>query len=188
MPDNELAQWFVVQTMSGQEFKARQSIERRRELEGLEDVVLDIAIPTEKVTERKQGKKITTERKLYPGYIFVKATLLNADGAPHEEAWYFIRDTPGVIGFVGGDKPVPISSQEADDMLRQQESEEEGATKPKVPFEVGEVVTINDGPFENFEGPISSVDFDRSKLVVMLIIFDRSTPVEVEYWQVERNS
>lgn len=190
MPENAQAQWFVVQTMSGQEFKVRQSMERRRELEGLEAVIEDIAIPTEKVTERRQGKKVTTERKLYPGYIFVKAQLLYSDGRPNEEAWYFIRDTQGVIGFVGGGKPVPISAQEVDDMLRQREEEEEGgaAPKPKVPFEVGEIVTINDGPFENFEGPISSVDADRSKLTVMLIIFDRPTPVEVEYWQVERNS
>ena len=183
--EHDCAQWFVVQTMSGQEFKVRQSIERRREIEGVEDVVFDVVIPTEKVSERRQGKRMTTERKLYPGYVLMKACLYEENGEPNQRAWYFIRDTQGVIGFVGGERPVPLSPQEVEEMQQQCEDSEEGA-KPKVQFQIGETVTIRDGAFENFEGIIENVDSDRGKLRVSVSIFGRSTPVEVEYWQVER--
>jgi transcriptional antiterminator NusG len=187
MADQGQAQWFVVQTMSGQEFKVKQSMEKRRELEGLEDSVLEVVVPTEKVSERRQGKRVTMERKLYPGYILLHTKLFGTDGNPDHAVWYFIRETQGVIGFIGGDRPVPLSPQEVDEMLQQCSETEEGV-KPKVQFEVGETVTITDGAFENFEGTIENVDADRSKLRVMVSIFGRSTPVEVEYWQVERNA
>ncbi len=186
MADKEQAQWFVVQTMSGQEFKVKQSIERRRAVEGVEDVVLEVVVPTEKVSERRQGKRVTTERKLYPGYILMKTALYDADGNPGHRAWYFIRETQGIIGFVGGDRPVPLSPDEVADMLQQCETSEEAA-KPKVEFEIGETVIIQDGAFENFEGTIENVDRDRGKLRLSVTIFGRSTPVEVEYWQVERS-
>lgn len=182
---NERAQWFVVQTMSGQEFKVKQSIERRREIEGVDDVVFDVVIPTEKVSERRQGRRVTTERKLYPGYILMRACLFEDSGEPNQRAWYFIRDTQGIIGFVGGERPVPLSPQEVDDMMQQCRDAEE-TSKPKVQFQIGETVTIRDGAFENFEGVIENVDPDRGKLRVSVSIFGRSTPVEVEYWQVER--
>ncbi|MBN2450188.1 MAG: transcription termination/antitermination factor NusG [Lentisphaeria bacterium] len=182
---HDRAQWFVVQTMSGQEFKVKQSIERRRESEGLADLVLEVVIPTEKVSERRQGRRVTTERKLYPGYILMKACLFEEDGKTNHKAWYFIRDTQGIIGFIGGEKPVPLSPQEVDEMLQQCQASEE-ASKPKVQFQIGETVTIRDGAFENFEGVIENVDSDRGKLRVSVSIFGRSTPVEVEYWQVER--
>ena len=179
------AQWFVVQTLSGQEFKVKQSIERRRTLEGFDDRVFDVIIPTEKVSEVRRGRRIKTERKFFPGYMLMKLRLFEADGEPNHEVWYFVRDTQGVIGFVGGEKPVPLSPDEVDDILHQ---EEEGETlaKPKVQFEVGETVTIKEGAFENFEGAIESVDPDRGKLRVSVSIFGRSTPVELEYWQVDR--
>ena len=183
---NDRAQWFVVQTMSGQEFKVKQSIERRREIEGVDDVVFDVVIPTEKVSERRQGRRVTTERKLYPGYILMKACLYEENGEANQRSWYFIRDTQGIIGFVGGDRPVPLSAQEVAEMQQQCEASEEGS-KPKVQFQIGETVTIRDGAFENFEGVIENVDSDRGKLRVSVSIFGRSTPVEVEYWQVERN-
>ena len=126
------------------------------------------------------------ERKLYPGYIFMKACLFQEDGEPDHRVWYFIRDTQGIIGFIGGERPKPLSQQEVDDMLQQSRDSEEG-TKPKVQFQIGETVTIRDGAFENFEGVIENVDADRGKLRVSVSIFGRSTPVEVEYWQVERN-
>jgi len=182
----ELAQWFVVQTMSGQEFKVKQSIERRRELEDVEDVVHEVVVPTETVSEVRRGRKTTMERKFFPGYILVKVSLYDEEGNTQHRPWYFVRDTQGVIGFVGGEKPVPLSAQEVADMLQQSEKGEE-ISKPKVQFEVGETVTIKDGAFENFEGTIESVDPDRGKLQVSVSIFGRSTPVEVEYWQVERN-
>lgn len=186
------AQWFVVQTMSGQEQKVKQSIERLREQQGMEDRVLEVTIPTERITERRQGRKITMDRKLYPGYILVQARLFREDGATDEDTWHFIRDIQGVINFAGGSRdklvpPVPLSANEVELMLQQCREAEEGV-KPKVQFEIGETVTIIDGAFENFEGTIEDVDSDRSKLRVSVSIFGRSTPVEVEYWQVERNA
>lgn len=179
------AQWFVVQTMSGQENRVKQSIERRREQEDVADLVLEVVIPTEKVSERRQGRRVTSERKLYPGYILMKACLFEADGQANHRAWYFIRETQGIIGFVGGERPVPLSAHEVEEMLTQCRANEEGS-KPKVQFQIGESVTIRDGAFENFEGVIENVDADRGKLRVSVTIFGRSTPVEVEYWQVER--
>ena len=179
------AQRFVVQTMSGQEFRVKNSIERRREVEGVGDLVLDVVIPTEKVSERRQGRRVTSERKLYPGYILMKACLLEENGQPNHKAWYFIRDTQGIIGFMGGEKPRPLPQNEVDDMLVQCKASEEGS-KPKVQFQIGESITIRDGAFENFEGVIENVDAGRGKLRVSVTIFGRSTPVEVEYWQVER--
>lgn len=181
----EKAQWFVVQTMSGQENRVKQSIERRRDQEDVADLVLEVVIPTEKVSERRQGRRVTSERKLYPGYILMKACLFEADGQPNHRAWYFIRETQGIIGFVGGERPVPLSAHEVEEMLTQCRANEEGS-KPKVQFQIGESVTIRDGAFENFEGVIENVDADRGKLRVSVTIFGRSTPVEVEYWQVER--
>ena len=187
MEQQEQAQWFVVQTLSGQEFRVKQSFEKRRQMEGVEDVIFDVIVPTEKVSEVRRGRKTTTERKFFPGYILVKMCLYAPDGKPDHRAWYFVRETQGVIGFIGGEKPVPLSSAEVDDILRQNRQGDE-AFKPKVQFEVGESVTIKDGAFENFEGVIESVDADRGKLRVSVSIFGRSTPVEVEYWQVERSS
>ena len=183
--EQDRAQWFVVQTMSGQEFRVKQSIERRRELEGVADSVLEVVIPTEKVSERRQGRRVTSERKLYPGYILMKARLYDENGQTDHKAWYFIRDTQGIIGFIGGEHPVALSPGEVEDMLVQCRASEEGS-KPKVQFQIGESITIRDGAFENFEGVIENVDADRGKLRVSVTIFGRSTPVEVEYWQVER--
>jgi transcriptional antiterminator NusG len=192
MSNQGKAQWFVVQTMSGQEQKVKQSIERLRDQQGMEERILNVTIPTERVTERRQGRKITMERKLYPGYILVQARLFREDGGTDEETWYFIRDIQGVINFAGGSRdklvpPVPLSAGEVELMLQQCREAEEGV-KPKVQFEIGETVIIIDGAFENFEGTIEAVDSDRSKLRVSVSIFGRSTPVEVEYWQVERNA
>ena len=186
MEAQETMQWFVVQTLSGQEFKVKQSLEKRRVLEGVEDVVSEVIVPTEKVSEVRRGRRTTTERKFFPGYILVKMRLYDEGGEPNHRAWYFIRDSQGVIGFVGGDSPAPLSSGEVEDILQQSKAGEE-PTKPKVQFEIGETITIKDGAFENFEGTIESLDPDRGRLRVSVSIFGRSTPVEVEYWQVERN-
>ena len=185
MRDPEAAQWFVVHTLSGQEFKVKQSLDKRIELEGLDDMILEVLVPTEKVSEVRHGRKTTTERKFFPGYILVRMHLYGEDGRPNHRVWYFVRDTQGVIGFIGGEKPVPLSDEEVADITMQTETSEE-VSKPKIQFEVGETVTIKDGAFENFEGSIESVDPDRGRLRVSVSIFGRSTPVEVEYWQVER--
>jgi transcriptional antiterminator NusG len=139
----------------------------------------------EKVSEVKQGKKTTVNRKFFPGYILVNAVLYDENRQINVRVWNFINDTPGVIGFIGGDRPAPLSPQEVQDIVDQQSGEEESA-RPKIEFEVGETVKICDGPFENFEGKIESIDPEHGKLKLSVSIFNRITPVEVGYWQVER--
>lgn len=183
--DQDQGQWFVVQTLSGQELKVSEKILRQRKQDGVEDVVFDVQVPMEKVTETRHGKKTTMNRKFFPGYILVRAKLFGTDRKLNPQAWYYIREMQGVIGFIGGDKPVPLAASEVDAILRQTQGGEE-VPKPKIAFEIGENVTIKDGAFENFEGTVESVDPARGKLKLAVSIFGRSTPVEVEYWQVER--
>lgn len=185
MGNNDTGQWYVIHTLSGQEFRVQESIVRRMELEGVNDRIFETKIPTEKVSEVRRGKKTTTQRKYFPGYILIRMNLYEDDGKINSEVWHFIRETTGVIGFIGGDKPLPLSPMEVEGVLAQTR-ETEDATKPKIDFEIGDTVTIKEGPFENFEGTIDSMDPDRGKLRLSVSIFGRSTPVEVEYWQVER--
>ena len=185
--DNQCVQgqWFVVQTLSGQEMKVKQTVERKRELEGVDHLVHEVLIPMEKVSDTRNGRKTVVNRKFFPGYILVRMDLYDADGNINEPAWYFIRNTQGIIGFVGGEKPAALSQSEIDDILAQTREEGE-QPKPKISFNVGETVSIRDGAFANFEGVIEDVDPDRGRLKLSVSIFGRSTPVEVEYWQVER--
>lgn len=178
-------QWFVLHTLSGQEMKVRESIERRIKQEEMQDYIDQVLIPTEKVSEVKQGRKTTTTRKFYPGYVLVHMCLYNDQRGLMEKTWYFTQQTPGIIGFVGGERPVPLRPEEVENILRQIEEKKE-KVKPKVVFEPGETVKITDGPFLNFNGVIEEVDPDRGKLKVSVSIFGRSAPVELEYWQVER--
>lgn len=180
-------QWFVIHTLSGQENKVRDSIERQLKIEGDALSVYEVYIPTEKVSEVKQGRKTTTTRKFFPGYILVRMDLYNLEsGALEEKVWYFIRNIQGIIGFVGGnDKPMPLSDSEVNDLMAQLSGQEE-KSKPKISYEIGETVRIKDGAFENFEGAIQEIDSERGKLKLMVSIFGRSTPVELEFWQVDR--
>lgn len=178
-------EWFVLQTLSGQENKAKENMERRIQLEEMQDYIDEILIPTEKVSEVKQGKKTTTTRKFFPGYVLVRMSLYDADRKLVDKSWYFAQNTPGIIGFVGGEKPVPLRPEEVDTILNQIEEKKE-KIKPKVVFEPGETVKITDGPFLNFNGVIEEIDPERGKLKVSVSIFGRSAPVELEYWQVER--
>jgi transcription termination/antitermination protein NusG len=178
-------EWFVLQTLSGQENKAKENMERRLKLEEMEDLVQEVLIPTEKVSEVKQGKKTTTTRKFFPGYLLVNMELYDNDRKLIDKSWYFAQQTPGIIGFVGGDRPVPLKQSEVDTILNQIEEKKE-KVKPKVSFEPGETVKITDGPFVSFSGVIEEVDPERGKLKVSVSIFGRSAPVELEYWQVER--
>jgi transcriptional antiterminator NusG len=163
----------------------QESLLKRRHLEGLEDQILEVLVPTEKVSEVRRGRKTTTNRKCFPGYILVRMQLYHGDGTINNPVWYFIKETQGVIGFIGGDRPLPLSQTEVDSITTQA-GEAEEASKPKVDFEVGETVIIKDGAFENFEGTVENVDPARGKLRLSVSIFGRSTPVEVEYWQVGR--
>ena len=179
--------WYTVQTLSGKENKAKESLDKRIPREGMEDYVLEILVPQEKVTEIKRGKKSTTTRKFFPGYIFVNLNLNDDFGKVREDVWYFIKDTNGIINFLGGDTPIPLSLSEIEDIKLQLAGDADLA-KPKIEFTSGEMVKIKDGAFENFEGPITNIDADRGKLQIEVSIFGRSTPVEVEYWQVERSN
>ena len=178
-------QWFVLHTLSGQEQKVKNGIEKRIKTEEVGDLIKEVLIPTEKVAEVKKGKKTTSTRKFYPGYILVHMKLLDEKNQLLDRSWYFIRETPGLIGFIGGDHPVPLKQDEVESILAQIEERQEKVA-PKVAFETGETVKVTDGPFQNFTGVIEGIDPGRGKLKISVSIFGRSTPVELEYWQVER--
>ena len=178
-------QWFVLHTLSGHEKKVKESIERRIEIEEMGDLIGEVLIPTEKVSEVKQGKRTTVQRKFYPGYVLANIDLYREDKQMNESAWHFITETNGVIGFLGGKRPKPLPESEVNSIFGQIEDKKE-RVKPKVAFEPGETVKITDGPFQSFTGVVEEVDPDRGKLKVSVSIFGRTTPVELEYWQVER--
>lgn len=170
--------WYVVHTLSGQELKVKDQLTRKVSLETLQEKITNVLVPIENVSEIRGGKKKITKRKFFPGYILVEMDL-------DEESWYLVKNTPGVIGFVGAGSPVPLQDAEVQSIMHQIEEKKE-KVKPKVIFEKGEVVKVNDGPFVNFQGTVEDLDPDRGKLKVMVTIFGRATPVELEYWQVER--
>jgi len=177
--------WYVVHTLSGQEAKVKKYLEKFIAEEEMEDYVYEVLMPTEVVTEVKNGKKTQIVRKFYPGYVFVHMRLFDEAGNLLNKPWYFVRETPGVINFVGGDRPAPLKKSEIE-TIRSQIEAASGKEVPKVQYEVGEEVKITDGPFLNLSGRIDEIDPERGKLKVSVSIFGRFTPVELEYWQVER--
>ncbi len=188
-------QWFVLHTLTGQENKAQKSILARVKLERMEDYVGQCVIPTERVTEKKDGKKRTLTKKFFPGYVLCELALYdetrgvdeNGKKAIYERTWQFLRDTPGVIGFVGSDRPQPLKQSEIDAILLDKPAAGgQPAERPKVAFSVDETVKITDGAFMGLTGPISMVDPDKGKLKVEVQVFGRKVPVDVEYWQVEK--
>jgi len=187
-------QWFVLHTLTGQENKAQKSIEARVKLEHMEDYVGKCVIPTERVTEKKNGKKRTITKKFFPGYVLCELALYdetrgyddNGKKAIYERTWQFLRETPGVIGFVGGDRPQPLKKQEVDAILLDKPSGAQDVARPKVNFNVEETVKIVNGAFMGLTGQVSMVDPDKGKLKVEVQVFGRKVPVDVEYWQVEK--
>ncbi len=177
--------WYAVQTLSNQEQKAKRYLDKFIAVEEMEDFVFEVLMPTELVTEVKSGKKTTKTRKFYPGYVFVKMRLYDDDGQLLQKPWYFVREAQGVINFVGGDRPTPLRQSEIERILNQVQ-DAEGKEKPKVEYELGEMVKVNDGPFMNLTGKIEEIDPEKGKLKVSVSIFGRYTPVELEYWQVQR--
>lgn len=172
--------WYVVHAYSGFEKSVMRSLQDRVTRSGLEAFFGEILVPTEEVVEMRDGQKRKSERKLYPGYVLVQMEM-NGD------SWHLIKDTPKVIGFIGGtqEKPAPITEKEAEAILqRVQEGTEK--PRPKVLFEIGEIVRVTDGPFNDFNGTVEEVNYEKNRLRVAVSIFGRSTPVELEFGQVEK--
>ena len=172
--------WYVVQAFSGYEGRVAKSLKEHIKIHGMEDKFGEVVVPTEEVIEMRAGQKRKSERKFFPGYVLVQMVM-------DETSWHLVRSVPRVMGFIGGtsDRPAPISDKEADAILnRLQESVDK--PKPKTLFEAGEVVRVSDGPFADFQGVVEEVDYEKSRLKVSVLIFGRSTPVELEFGQVEK--
>ncbi len=185
--EDKRRQWYVVHVLSGQEQKVHDNLVKRMKTEEMGDYVYDVVLPTERVSEIKRGKKTETTRKFFPGYLIVNMWLFDDDKQLVGKTWYFVRDTPGVIGFAGTkDRPIAMRPQEVEGILAQVRGSED-QVKPKITFAVGEVVKVADGPFQNQSGVVEEIDPVRGKLRVSVSIFGRNTLVDLEYWQVERS-
>ncbi|HET7797706.1 MAG TPA: transcription termination/antitermination protein NusG [Nevskia sp.] len=172
--------WYVVHAYSQYENNVMRALKERIARAGLEERFGDILVPTEEVVEIRDGQKRTTERKFYPGYVLVQMEM-------SEDTWHLVKSTPKVLGFIGGtpDKPAPISEKEAKSILSRVEEAVE-KPKPKTLYEPGEAVRITEGPFADFSGVVEEVNYDKSRLRVAVLIFGRSTPVELEFSQVQK--
>jgi transcriptional antiterminator NusG len=178
--------WFVLRVQSGKEDTVQKNLEKRVNAEGAQDVISGIMVPTESVAEIKGGKRRVRERKKYPGYIFIELEV-DEKNQLVDKAWYLIRETSGIGDFVGpGSKPSPMSDREVEKMLGDAEKRE-GAPQVKIDFKLGDSVKIKQGPFENFDGIVEEVFPNKGIVKVIVTIFGRPTPVELEYWQVEAN-
>ena len=171
--------WYVIHTLTGQEEKVKANLLSRLDLSKIKDQVAQVVIPTEVVSEVKSGKKKISERKFFPGYVLIEMDLT-------DDTWYLVKNAPGVTGFIGsGSKPTPLLEEEIQTILKQSEEKKEKPI-PKITFNKGESVRVKDGPFTNFNGTVDETNPERGRLKVSVMIFGRSTPVELEYWQVER--
>ncbi|MBS1214747.1 MAG: nusG [Proteobacteria bacterium] len=172
--------WYVIHAYSNFENQVKKALEERIKRDGLEQYFGKVLVPTEEVVEMRQGQQRKSERKFFPGYVLVQMEL-------NDETWHLVRDVPRVLGFIGGtsDKPAPITDAEADAILNRVEA---GVNKPrpKILFEAGEVVRVVEGPFKDFNGVVEEVNYEKSRLRVSVLIFGRSTPVELDFGQVEK--
>ena len=172
--------WYVVHAYSGFETHVMRSLKERINRSGLQDKFGQVLVPTEEVVEMREGQKRKSERKFFPGYVLVQMEM-------DDDTWHLVKECPRVLGFIGGTtaQPAPLTEAEADQILRRVEDSSD-KPKPKVLFEAGEVVRVNDGPFTDFNGVVEEVNYEKSRLRVAVLIFGRSTPVELEFSQVEK--
>lgn len=173
--------WYVVHAYSGYEKKVMHALKERIALEGRDDYFEDVLVPTEEVVEMRGGQKRKSERKFFPGYVLVKMEL-------NDDTWHLVKSTPRVMGFIGGtpEKPAPITEKEAMKILKRMEDSEEMPTHKTI-YEPGEMVRVTDGPFNDFTGTVEEVNYEKSRMRVAVLIFGRSTPVELEFSQVEKS-
>ena len=173
--------WYVVHAFSGYEKKVQTALRERVDLAGMQEYFGEILVPTEEVVEMRGGQKRKSERKFFPGYVLVEMDL-------NDDSWHLVKETPRVMGFIGGkaDKPAPITQKEADTILQRIEDSGD-KPKPKTLFEPGEMVRVIDGPFNDFNGVVEEVNYEKSRIQVSVLIFGRSTPVELEFGQVEKS-
>jgi len=173
--------WYVVHAYSGYEKRVMQSLRERIELQGMQDSFGEILVPTEEVVEMRAGQKRKSERKFYPGYVLVQMEM-------NDGSWHLVKGTPRVMGFIGGtaDKPAPITEKEAAAILQRVEAGVD-KPKPKTMFEPGEMVRVTGGPFADFNGVVEEVNYEKSRVQVAVLIFGRSTPVELEFSQIEKD-
>jgi len=181
-PPAETMQWYIIHTYSGFERKVAESLRTRAEAFGFAHQIGQLLIPEEEVVELRNGKKVTSKRLLYPGYVVVQMEM-------DDELWHRVKDTPRVTGFVGGGTtPVPLSADEINKMLYRQATAAERPARPKMNFEKNEMVRIIDGPFANFQGKVDEINPERNTLRVLVTIFGRATPVELDFLQVEKTA
>ena len=173
--------WYVVHAYSGYEKKVMQALKERVSFSGMEDQFDDVMVPTEEILEMRAGQKRKSERKFFPGYVLVHMEL-------NDDTWHLVKETPRVMGFIGGtaEKPAPITDKEASKILQRMEDSEESPTH-KTSYVPGEMVRVSDGPFNDFTGTVEEVNYEKSRLRVAVLIFGRSTPVELEFGQVEKS-
>lgn len=173
--------WYVIQAYSGYEKRVKMQLEEKIKLAGLEEHFGQILVPTEEVVEMKQGQKRKSERKFFPGYVLIQMEM-------NDQTWQLVRHVPRVSGFIGGksEKPAPISDKEAERILNSVRGGDEAQPRPRTTFQVGEVVRVLEGPFADFTGVVEEVNYEKSRLQVAVSIFGRSTPVELEFSQVEK--
>jgi len=177
-------QWYVLRVQSNREEEVRENLELQLNIEDLKDSVPEILVPTESVSALKAGKRQLVQQKLYPGYVILQVEM-NEDGRIPQDVWYVIRETSGVGDFIGGEEPWPLRDNEVAQMLGRTEEKKEETPKLKIDFKEGDTVEVRDGPFRNMAGRVEEVNPTTGRVKIVINIFSRSTPVELEYWQVK---
>ncbi len=178
------AQWFTLQTLSNQEYKVKTNIETIIKEHNLHDIILEILVPSEEILEIKNGKKYKRIRKFYPGYVFINMHMYDKNGEILHTPWQLVRNTNGVVRFVGNNNPIALKPEEINNIIEKMQATE-GKSIPKVSYDIGDVVKITDGPFLNLTGEIEAIDTEAGKLRVQVSMFGRLTPVDLEFWQVK---